>query len=93
MLYPFMTYIDGTDIVYSDIFHKENDTTDYVRVFFERINKDGSGFDSMDCTLPGGPMENVVGFTADEVANHHRKILKMAPILIASAKEEVSKIA
>ena len=93
MVYPFMTYFDGTEITYTDVFHRPGDPRDYIKVYFERVNKDGTDFDSMDCVLPGGSMEHVVGFTAAEVNHHYEKIVKMAPTLIACAREEVQKSA
>ncbi|MDY2686425.1 MAG: hypothetical protein SOV43_09710 [Selenomonadaceae bacterium] len=93
MVYPFMTYIDGTEITYTDIFHQPGDSRDFIKVYFERVNEDGTDFDSMDCILPGGEMEHIVGFTETEVRHHHDKIVKMTPILLACAREEVQKSA
>ena len=58
-----MTMADGTDMIYSDIFHKPNDPTDYIKVSYERVNANGDDFDSMSCILPGGKMQDVIGFS------------------------------
>ena len=91
MLYPFMTYIDGTDIVFSDIFHKENDPRDYIRVEFERVNKNKDGFDSMHCILPDGGMTDIVGFTKEEADMHLEKIRDVEDVLFDCAREEEQK--
>jgi len=88
MLYPVMTMADGTDMVYSDIFHKPNDPTDYIKVSYERVNASGDDFDSMSCVLPNGRMQDVVGFSAGEVQKEEKRLHKVADILIRSAKEK-----
>lgn len=86
MLYPVMTMANGTDMVYSDIFHKPNDPTDYIQVFYERVNADGDDFDSMSCILPGGKMQDVVGFSSAEVKKEESRLRKVKKILIDTAK-------
>lgn len=88
MLYPFMTYLDGTEIVYSDIFHKPNDPRDFVKILFERPNRSGSHFDSMSCVLPDGKMQDIVGFSPREAQHHYQKIKALTSLLLDCAREE-----
>lgn len=88
MLYPFITEPDGTEIVYSDVFRKENDDTDYVNVFLQRVNPVTKKFDSMDCILPGGALEHIVGFSNDDVKTKQYRINKLTSMIIECAKEE-----
>lgn len=48
MMYPYMTFDDGTEVVHSEIVHEEG--VDKVFVHFERPSK--MGFDSVRCELP-----------------------------------------
>ena len=93
MLYPFMTCPDGTEIVYSDLFRRAQDGAECVRVYFERVRKDGEAFDSMNCILPGGSMQEVVGFTEAEVQRHEAYLHKLTEVLLDCARDEVGKSA
>ena len=48
MMYPYMTFEDGTEVVHSDLV--TDDGTEKVFVHFERPTSDG--FDSARCELP-----------------------------------------
>ena len=94
MLYPYMTLYfndeNGIDIVCSDIFHKSNSNKDYIKVYFERVSKDGQSFDSMNCILPSldDGMHDVKGFSEEEAKNHYKKIRHLATDMIEYVKEE-----
>lgn len=89
MLYPFITEPDGTEIVYSDIFHIENDKTDYVKVLFERVNPITNKFDSMECVLPGGKLSNIIGFSTKDVIKRQHIIDELTPMILECAKEDL----
>ncbi len=88
MLYPFMKYFDGTDIVVSDIFFMEEDDNKHIKVFFERVDKTGEHFDSMECVLPGAKMQNVKGFTESEVKMFTEKIKRYESMIFEWSEEE-----
>lgn len=48
MMYPYMTFDDGTEVVHSQFMHEEG--LDKVFVHFERPTQEG--FDSARCELP-----------------------------------------
>ena len=48
MMYPYMTFADGTEVVHSQLIHE--DGIDKVLVHFERPTD--TGFDSARCELP-----------------------------------------
>ncbi len=47
MMHQFITFYDEWEIKFSDIFHKDNDQQDYVKVTVERKNGKGDRLDSM----------------------------------------------
>lgn len=63
MLFPFLTLNDGTEIVHSELIHK--DDHDQVKVVIEKT-VDG-GFNSAVCWLPDYKWENIIGFSPDEI--------------------------
>lgn len=86
MLYPFLSLPDGTEIVYSDI--KTEGIIDSVKVKFERWNSKRDDFDSMECELPNGKMEKVIGFTPQEVSYHHSRMLMLQPMILECSRED-----
>lgn len=48
MMYPYLTFDDGTEVVFSNLIHE--DGLDKVLVHFERPTD--NGFDSIRCELP-----------------------------------------
>lgn len=63
MLFPFLTLNDGTEIVHSELIHK--DDHDQAKVIIEKP-VDG-GFNSAVCWLPDYKWENIIGFSPDEI--------------------------
>ena len=88
MLYPFVTFPNGTEIVYSDVFHKENDSTDYVRVEIERVNTKKNKFDYIEYIIPSGEIVTTNGFTSDEIQEYITSINKLSDVIIECALEE-----
>lgn len=66
MMYPYLTFEDGTKVVHSELL--EDDENAKVIVHFERPNADG--FDSARCELPSYTWTNWEGqFSDDEIAD------------------------
>lgn len=86
MIFPFITFSDGTEIVYSDL--REHEGKKEVLVRFERWNDKRDDFDSMECFLPNGKMTKVIGFSDQEAAYHNEKILMLQDMVIECAKED-----
>ena len=86
MLYPFLTLPDGTEVVYSSI--TDYDGFDHTRVKFERWNDKRDDFDSMECELPNGKMEKVVGFSPTEADYHHSRMMLLQTMIMECARED-----
>lgn len=63
MMYPYMTLADGTEIVHSQLIHKNG--KDHVIVHFERPTEEG--FDDARCELPSYTWSDVHGFNEEEM--------------------------
>jgi len=88
MMHQFITFYDGREIKFSDIFHKDNDQQDYVKVTVERKNEKGDRLDSMYCILPNGKMQDIHGFTEEEVEYHESRIHGLQNIIFECAREK-----
>ena len=90
MLFPFLSLMDGTEIVYSEII-KMNDK-EHVLVKFERWNNARDDFDSMECVLPDGEMTNIIGFTDEEAKKRHLNIIDLKNVIMDCSKEDTEKM-
>ena len=81
MMYPFMTLDDNTEIVHSE---KRNDGT--VKVYVEKPDEKDC-FHHMTCYLPGYVLENVVGFSQQEI-DRYLDIIRSTAHLIMEFSEE-----
>ena len=75
MMYPFMTLDDQTEIVHSE---KLKDGT--VKVYVEKPDADDC-FHHMTCYLPGYRLEDVYGFTEEEVRKYMEVIRSAAHLI------------
>lgn len=89
MATQFITFSDGTNVVYSDVY--ERDGKNHVLVKFERRNDKQQTFDRMECELPNGEMVKVTGFTEDEVKYHHEKMIRLQDDILSWALEDKEK--
>ena len=87
MLYPFITFADGMEVVYSEI--KERNGQEYVTVKFERWNDERDDFDSMECDLPNGKMKNIIGFSKSEADYHNECMIKLQDMIFECSKENM----
>lgn len=91
ILFPFIRfYNDGTRIMYSEII--KMDDIAHVRVYFKRWNTKRNEFDSMECLLPDGEMEKVVGFTEEEAIYHHAKMISLQDMILECSQESTDEI-
>ena len=81
MMYPFMTLNDETEIVHSDM--REDGT---VKVYIETPDEK-DGFHNMTCYLPTYKIENVNGYSEEQVENFMEIIKSTAHLLMEFAKE------
>ncbi len=86
MLYPFLTFSDGTDVVYSSTYERNGKSC--VLVKFERWNDERDDFDSMECELPNGEMTDIIGFAEEEVDYHHRKMMKLQDLILEWSRQD-----
>ncbi len=86
MLYPFLTLEDGTDVVYSNTY--EHNGKICVLIKFERWNDERDDFDSMECELPNGKMDKIIGFTGEEANYYNKKMIKLQDSILEWSKED-----
>lgn len=81
MMYSFMTLEDNTEIVHS----QELDNGE-VKVYIETPDEK-DGFHNMSCYLPTYRVENIYGYTEEEVKYFMEIIRSTAHLIIEFAKE------
>ena len=81
MMYPFMTLTDNTEIVHSEM--KDNGE---VKVYIETPSEK-DGFHSMECYLPSYRIENVFGYSKEEIDGFLEIIRSTAHLIIEFSKE------
>ena len=81
MMYPFMTLDDQTEIVHSE---KLKDGT--VKVYVEKPDAEDC-FHHMTCFLPGYRLEDVYGFTEEEIQKYMDVIRSTAHLILEFAEE------
>lgn len=81
MMYPFMTLNDETEIVHSDM--REDGT---VKVYIETPDEK-DGFHNMTCYLPTYKIEDVNGYSEEQVEKFMEIIKSTAHLLMEFAKE------
>lgn len=81
MMYPFLTLDDETEIVHSEYLE-----TDRVRVYVEKADEK-DGFHNMTCYLPDYTVEEVNGFSDDEVQRYMEIIRSTAHLIMEFSKE------
>lgn len=72
MMYPYLTFGDGTEVVHSDL--KSDGGLDVVYVHFERATEDG--FDSARCELPSYRWVEWEGAFTDEERGRFERFLR-----------------
>ena len=83
MIFPYMTFSDGTEVVHSGIEMVNNLQT--VRVYFEKPVE--SGFFTAECLLPSMSWSKVRGFTGLEVAHMQDFINRQADLFFEFASQ------
>lgn len=81
MMYPFLTLDDETEIV-----HSEYLKTNRVRVYVEKADEK-DGFHNMSCYLPDYTVEDVNGFSDDEVQRYMEIIRSTAHLIMEFSRE------
>ncbi len=85
MMYPYVQYPDGTEVVFSDIYSGENGE-ECIDVHFERPTKDG--FDSVRIKLPSYEIVIWEGNYSDEEIEFFRKITENSADLFYKYSKE-----
>lgn len=73
MMYPYVKYSDGTEVVFSNIYKGENDE-DCIDVHFERPTE--NGFDSVRIKLPSYEITIWEGNYTEEEIEFFKKIVE-----------------
>ncbi len=80
MMYPFMTLDDKTEIVHSDILIDGK-----VKIYVEKPDSNDC-FHRLTCYLPSYELEDVYGFSEDEIIRYLDIIKSTAHLIIEFAK-------
>lgn len=90
MMYPYLTFGNGTEMVHSDII--EDDGNRKVLIHFERPTEDG--FDSIRCELPSYTWTPWEGhFSAEEIETLEQFLRDNAHLIFKYASEGGLKVA
>lgn len=73
MMYPYVNYPDGTEVVFSNVYI-DNNGNECIDVHFERPNE--NGFDSVRIKLPNYEVEVWEGNYSDEEIEFFKKIVE-----------------
>ena len=80
MMYPFMTLNDGTEIVHSEMMDDNR-----VKVYIEKPDEKDC-FHHMTCFLPKYEVEDVFGFSDNEVKEYTKIIQSTAHLIMEFSK-------
>ena len=84
-MYPFIKYSDETEVVFSDIRHKENGE-EYIWICFERPTE--KGFDTIIFELPTYEIVKRDGeYTEEEIEKFRQIVERGAPLFFRCARE------
>ena len=81
MIYPFMTLEDDTEITHTEILENGE-----VKVYVETPDEKDC-FHSLVCYLPSYRVEEVIGYSEEEVSKHVKFIREAANLIIECAQE------
>ena len=85
MMYPFIKYSDETEVVFSDIRHKENGE-EYIWICFESPTE--KGFDTIIFELPTYEIVKRDGeYTEEEIEKFRQIVERGAPLFFRCARE------
>ena len=73
MMYPYVKYPDGTEVVFSDIYNDENGE-ECIDIHFERPTEEG--FDSVRITLPNYKITIWEGHYTEEEIDFFKKVVE-----------------
>lgn len=80
-MYRYMTLVDGTEVVHSDMMDDGR-----VKVLFERPDA-RDGFHDATCYLPDYTWSDVSGFSAQDMERNERLLRSVAHIIIELSRE------
>jgi hypothetical protein len=81
MIYPFMTLEDDTEITHTEMLENGE-----VKVYVETPDEKDC-FHSLVCYLPSYRVEEVIGYSEEEVSKHVKFIREAANLIIEFAQE------
>lgn len=81
MIYPFMTLEDDTEITHSEMLENGE-----VKVYVETPDEKDC-FHSMVCYLPAYRVEDIIGYSEEEVAKYSDFIRKAAHLILEFSQE------
>ena len=88
MLYPFISYPDGTEIVHSEIYFEN--ALPVVRVEIEQPDNKSEHFKSIQMILPKGDIKQSERFTEKEIQYYKKLILQLSDVIFDNAKDNMN---
>lgn len=85
--HPFMSFNNGLEITYSDLKQRKSGS-EYITIYFEQPNKDGTDFDTAQCDYPGGTFNHVVGYSDEELAGLWKHVARAGKLAFDFLKED-----
>lgn len=84
--HPYLSFDDGLEITYSDL-KKRKSGSEYLTIYFEQPNEDGTDFKSARCDFPGGGFSHVVGYSQDELDKLWQHVARAGGLAIELQKD------
>ncbi|MBR3721844.1 MAG: hypothetical protein IKN12_03680 [Selenomonadaceae bacterium] len=89
MLYPFISYPDGTEIVHSEIYPGDDGDLSAVRVEVETPNNETGRFKNLQIILPSGKVKIAEGFTLREIEHYKKRIMALSDVIFENAADNM----
>lgn len=86
MMYPFISFPDGTEIVFSHIM-KDEDGNPTIKVYVEQWNDAHDDFDRLEFYIPSGKITENVGFDKATADKHYNALMGLQDVMFDYAQE------
>jgi tRNA U54 and U55 pseudouridine synthase Pus10 len=77
---------DQTEITYSDL--KKDENGEYITLYFERPNEKSNDFQSANCRIPGGTLEDIKGYSDEDIQELNKLVKKVGSLALGFSKED-----
>lgn len=84
--HPFLSFNNGLEITYSDI-KKKVDGSEYITIYFEQPNEEGTDFKSAQCNFPGGVFTDIAGYSQNELNSLWEHVAKAGVLALEFGRD------